>query len=105
MKSKKTESERIFQVEQKMKQARRDDQTRRDKRNRKTSFMLTDKVECRIERVGENTWGSQITLLTDDGECVISMYGKTKNSADTLARTFLDLIGVRYRITRSNSQT
>lgn len=101
----KTEKDRIFQVESKIRQAKLDDKTRRENRNRKVSYLLTEKVDCKIGIVGVDDnqrpiWGSVLSFETDDGTFTTTLYGKTKNSADTLVRTFLDKIGVKYRITR-----
>jgi len=101
----KTEADRIFQVEQKKKQAERDDKNRRENRNRKTSFLLTEEVECKIGiiDVDDNerpVWGASIQFESDDGKCTMNLYGKTKNGADRLVRLFLDKLGVKYRISR-----
>jgi len=101
----KTEADRIFQVEQKKEQAIRDDKNRRENRNRKTSFLLTDKIECKIgivdmDESARPVWGAALKFETDDGTCSMTLYGKTKNGAERLARTFLDKLGIRYRIKR-----
>ena len=101
----KTEADRIFQVEQKKAQAIRDDKNRRENRNRKTSFLLTEKVECKIgivdaDESGRSVWGASVKFETDDGTCVMNLYGKTKNGADRIVRMFLDKLDIKYRISK-----
>lgn len=107
-KSKKTEAERIFQVESKQKQKEKDDKTKRENRNRKVSYLLTDKVECKIQLLTSDyedglvieKWGTSIKFETSDGDCVLNFYGKNKNGADRLVRLFLDKLDVKYKIRR-----
>ena len=102
----KTERDRMFQVESKIRQKELDDKTRRENRNRKVSYLLTEKVECRIEQIDgsceecRQVWGSKIIFETNEGSVSVVIRGKTKNSAEVLARTFLDKMDVKYRITR-----
>lgn len=108
----KTEKDRIFQVESKIRQAKLDDKTKRENRNRKVSFFLDEKIECRIEVIDKDgdgdgigdsirsIWGSNMEFHTDEGKIYISIRGKTKQSAEILARTFLDKMGVKYKIRR-----
>lgn len=76
-----------------------------DNRNRKTSFLLTEEVECKIGIIDVDdssrpVWGASISIETDDGKCNMNLYGKNKNGADRLVRLFLDKLGVKYRISR-----
>jgi len=107
----KIDRDRMFQVDSKIRQRKLDDKTRRENRNRKVSYLLTDKVDCRIEVLDgicedgkdeTRIWGSRIVLETDEGTITTVVRGKTRNMAEVLTRTFLDKMGVRYKITRGS---
>ena len=102
----KTERDRMFQVESKIRQKELDDKTRRENRNRKVSYLLTEKVECKIEQVdgidGKPVYGAVLAFETDEGTISTTIRGKTKNRAEVLARTFLDKMDVKYKIIRGS---
>jgi len=115
----KTEKDKMFQVESKIRQKKSDDKTRREQRNRQVSFLLTEKVDVSIGVIGKqklihifgsdragssveetDVYGASVTFETNDGTCVMNFTGKNKNGADRLVRLFMDRVGVKYKIRR-----
>lgn len=76
------------------------DKMLRDNRNKRGTYIATEYVECDIVIVGQDPkiWGAEINIDTDDGFCVFSIYGKSKNGAIRMAREILDRMEVQYRI-------